>query len=181
MRKHLSKSRIMVYLLLVTVATLLVLSMTYARFTSAVDGNGKAALAVWESQSDALTIDVGGMKPGTVKTYEFYITNSKDGVTSDVAQIYTFTVESTNNLPLAYQLSPVGSSTAGTMILEQSLDMSQGKSRLSGGRLPHTTAVRHEYILKITWPKGQTAAGYADEIDMVTLTVDAEQDKTVTP
>lgn len=181
MKRHLTKSRIIGYLLLFTVMTLLVLSVTYSRFMSMVEGDGKAVLAVWEAQSDALTIDVDGMKPGMLKTYEFYITNSKDGVTSDVAQNYTVTVESTNNLPLTYRLSPAGDGQEGTVIQEQTLDMSTGKSKMAGGRLPHTTAATHEYILNVTWPQEHTEAGYADEIDMVTLTVEAEQDNTGMP
>lgn len=180
MKRQLTKSRIIGYLLLFTVLTLLVLSMTYSRFMSRVDGDGKAVLAAWEAQSGELTIDVGGLRPGTVKTYEFYITNSKGGTTSDVAQNYSVTVESTDNLPLTYQLSPAGDSAGGTVLPEKTLDMSAGRDKITGGRLPHTTEVTHKYVLTVAWPQSEAAAEYADEIDSVTVMVEAEQDSAET-
>lgn len=177
MKRHLTKSRIIGYLLLLTVMTLLVLSVTYSRYMTRIDGKGAATVAGWSSGStiNPVDIDVSGLTPGKTQTYTFQVTNTKDGQISDVAQDYSVTIETTNNLPLEFELSAKVNIQGGTYIKDTALDLSSGKAKADGGSLPPANAVAHEYTLIVSWPGNKTAAAYAGEIDLVTLTVIAEQ------
>ena len=47
---------------------------------------------------------------------------------------------------------------------------------MQGGFLPHTDETTHSYKLTVSWPSnGKNEFVYADEIDLVTVTVDAKQ------
>lgn len=183
MRKQLTKSRVIGYLLLLTAASVGVLSVSYARYASQVSGEGTVSVAVWGADTtiEPLSIDVSGLTPGETKKYLFQVTNTKEGKTSQVAQEYSFTVETTENLPLSYNLSEGSSNPAGigTTIAGSDgtgeLVFQDGKAELTGGILPHTTPVTHKYTLSVTWPEAEGGADYADEIDLVTLTVKADQ------
>lgn len=188
MKKQLTKSRIIGYLLMLTAASLGVLSASYARYSDQMTSEGNVAIAVWGSDAviEPLPIDVSGLKPGDAKTFTFQVTNTKDGKTSQVAQAYSFTVVTTENLPLQFALSSAVSnpSGGGTMISLPGgngsagvLSFTDGKAELTGGFLPHTDQVTHQYTLTVTWPDGEDSNGsdYADEIDLVTLTVKADQ------
>ena len=182
MKRQRSKSRIIGYLLLLAVGSLGVMSATYARYLFQADGEGTVAVAVWGTDATItpLSVDVSDLVPGKEKAYTFQVTNTRDGKTSQVAQEYSFVVETTGNLPLVFDIlaglsSPAGS---GTTITEQRLHFStDGKAELTGGSLPHTTSVTHTYTMKVSWPDdaGSKRAEYADEIDLVTLTVKADQ------
>ena len=92
-------------------------------------------------------------------------------------QKYSLTVETTGNLPLQYEISEGISTSAdkGAVIPPAKLTFENGKAVADGGVLPHTEEVSHTYTLKVTWPKAEDGASYTDEIDLVTLTINAEQ------
>ena len=47
---------------------------------------------------------------------------------------------------------------------------------MEGGFLPHTEETTHSYELTVSWPNDEkNEFVYADEIDLVTVTVDAKQ------
>lgn len=178
MKKHMTKTRILSYLLLLTLASLLLVSVSYSRYTSNVSGTAAASVAVWSSQTSVPTsIDISGLTPGATKTYDFSITNTKDNRVSEVSQEYSVTVETTGNLPLTFALSPQDNipSSVGTVIPEQNLTIGSEKVTASGGTLPHSVTETHTYRLTVTWPPDANLTVYKDEIDLVTLTVDAHQ------
>ena len=53
------------------------------------------------------------------------------------------------------------------------LSFSDGKAVLEGGFLPHSVETKHTYVLTVLLPVSN--AEYADEIDLITVTVQAEQ------
>lgn len=172
MKKHLTKSRIIGYLLALAAASMGILSISYARYTEQAGGSGVAAIAAWGAES-TFSIDVEDLVPGTSIEYTFMVTNKKDGRVSQVAQEYSIKVETMGNLPLTLKLSPdtAADDNTGRVISEasgESLD-------LAGGTLPHTTEASHQYTLKISWPAETADVTYADEIDLVTVTVKADQ------
>ncbi len=183
MKKRLTKSCIIGYLLMLAVASLGIFTATYARYVSQAEETGTVSVAVWGAGAtlEALSIDVSDLTPGTQKTYSFQVTNTKDGKTSQVAQAYTFTIETTENLPLVFSLSSTGSVPEGSgtamAVPGGALVFQDGKAELDGGSLPHTVPVTHKYELSVSWPDDEDArlSDYADEIDLVTLTVKADQ------
>jgi len=180
MKKHSYKIYIIgVLLLALAVASLGMIATSYARFASQAEGTGLTRVALWGSGTDieSLNIDVSGLAPGREMEYNFELTNSVEGKVSQVEQAYSLTVETTGNLPLLYEIAE-GVSTPtgkGTVITPKQLTFENGKAMAEGGVLPHTEKASHTYTLKVTWPSGEDIAEYADEIDLVTLTISAEQ------
>jgi hypothetical protein len=185
MKKHLTTGRIGLYLLYLTAVGTLVLGTVYARYRSDVTGTGTAEVAAAAmdvtgtgSSSLDLTKVLSGMKPGTSKEVEFVVTNAKDGAVSEVAEEYQITVSTTGNLPLTYVLSAKSTGTKGTFA-EVGVNPAPGRFQWTGGFLPDSAETVHTYQLTVTWPGEQKAGSYTDEIDLVTLTVDAVQAKPV--
>ena len=177
MSRTFSKSRILSYLFLLTAATMMILGLSYAKYTREVKGTAAATVAVWGSESTSENIDITGLKPGDSKTFTLKVTNTMNNKVSEVTQDYTITLKITNNLPLTYTISGVSDpSSIGTLInIPNSLDLTDGSITLTGGSLPHTNTVTHTYTITVAWPIDENNKELADEIDAITLTVNAKQ------
>ena len=79
MKKHLTKTRIAVYIALLCLLGLTAAPATYARFTARVEGSAVASAAVWASESSEIKIDVSELTPGKTSLYKFKVTNKKGG------------------------------------------------------------------------------------------------------
>ena len=180
MGKYLTKSRIAGYILLLAAAGISAGSLSYARFASQENGQAAASVAAWGSGSSTIDINVSGLRPGDARNYIFQVTNTEKGITSEVGQDYSIVVETTGNLPLDFSLAHesgnpdmngtfVNTGESGKLIFDD------GKAVIQGGYLPHSVSVSHTYTLTVSWPQSQDSTEYADEIDLVTLTVSSEQ------
>lgn len=138
MKKHLTRARIIGYILLFCAVTMTILPSTLARYRTRIEGGAVASVALWGSGSSEFQIDINGMKPGndSAQQYEFVVTNTKEGQISEVGQNYSITVETTDNLPLKFTLSAKeesGSSGLGNTVNTGILSFSDGKAVLEGG------------------------------------------------
>lgn len=175
-KKYLTAGRVAFYLLLLTVACTLVLGVTYSRFSSQINGAATAETAsvALDSRID-LSETLKGMAPGEFREVALAVTNQKDSQISEVAQNYTVTIKTTGNLPLTYTLTPM-TEEPGQQYATQQTQPEKGRTIWSGGVLPYSeTATEHTYTLRVEWPVGQKNEALADEIDLVTLVVDAQQ------
>lgn len=176
MSPHLTKRRVIGYMIYFVLVCMLVLGVSFARYYTQVSGSGTATTAAVAMNSTLdLTSQLQDLEPGETKAIAFEVTNQKGDTISDVAQEYTITLTTTGNLPLNYTLSgnaePQGS---GAVVYTQA--KSSGSTRVwSGGNLPHTQAATHHYTLSVEWPSDKAMEQYADEIDWVTLCVEAKQ------
>lgn len=176
MKKQLTPGRVAVYLLALAAVCTLAWGVTYARYRTDVAGNAKGTAATMAldvtngSQKLILSDQLAGMVPGETRTVSFTITNTKDGTVSQVAQAYDIAIETTNNLPLTYSLAHQGSAAAGGAFAAGEA----GSLIWTGGRLPAAEA-SHTYTLTVTWPSEKNGTWYMNEIDAVTLRVDAAQ------
>lgn len=180
MKKHLSAVRIAAYLFCLSAAGALVVGTTYAFYSSSVSGSAKAKTAsftldVTDSQKNQvdLTAELTGMSPSSQnKKITFAVTNTKDGAVSEVAQEYSITITTTGNLPLTYELQGADASAP-----EGSYVTAAGPLSWSGGLLPLSSSgsVTHTYDLTVTWPSNSADEKLSDEIDLVTMTIDAKQ------
>lgn len=176
MKKHLTKWRVLTYLLILSSASLLIIGPTYAKYVSEIDGKGSGSVAAWGSDfTETNPIDLSQLKPGGKIDYMFNVTNVKDGRISEVSQEYSIILNTTGNLPLTYKLTANTPSSSGSYVNNGELNVENGICTLTGGILPHTTSTTHAYTLTISWPADKNDASYADEIDLVTLTVNAQQ------
>lgn len=186
MKKHLSAVRIAAYLFCLSAAGALVVGTTYAFYSSSISGSAKAktasfALDVTDSKKSQvdLTAELAGMSPSQDKEITFAVTNTKDGTVSEVAQEYSITITTTGNLPLTYELHGADASAPeGSYVTAAGpLSWSGNPISWSGGLLPLSSSgsVTHTYVLTVTWPSDSTDEKLSDEIDLVTMTVDAKQ------
>lgn len=161
------KPHIVTWLLFAVILTLLISSTTLSRYLTTVSGAGTATVAAVAMEKGEVSFDTANLKPGGTAAYTFAVTNRREGRVSDVAQSYSVTVTATGNLPLAYSLEPLDSTPA--------LSKIAGELVWTGGSLPHTKATTHTYSLTVSWPADRKSAALADEIDLITVTVDAQQ------
>ncbi len=176
MSKHLTTGRVVRYLLLLTVACAVVLGVTFARYVTVVQGQGSGdvaavALGLTGDSTADLTSQLQGMKPGESRTVNFAVTNTVDKTTSEVAQNYSVSIETTRNLPLKFEL------TAITPGVDKGEVATGSGSPWTGGDLPYGSDVTHSYTLTVTWPENASDSALAYEIDRVVLKVDAQQAK----
>jgi len=192
-KKH---SRLWVYLLYLGLVTSLILSVTLARYASGASGTGTATVAAVAGdmsilQPETIEMPLEGLTPGgEARSLTFKVVNYGAGKISEVALDYDVTVTTTNNLPLAFTLTaqpPEGAHGAGKTVdgagavLGETTARPDGKREqtLTGGAFPLAeTGQTHTYTLTVTWPdeeSGKTKAEYADEIDLVTVAVEARQ------
>lgn len=177
MNKHFTVSRAIRYLLYLSIASTLVFGVTYARYIQEIQGQGTVSTAavamdVTEGTSELdLTKQLQGLRPGETRKLDFAVTNKKGGVASEVAQEYSISISTTGNLPLTYTLAPKYEGSAGTYVTNPGENMIW-----NGGRLPYSEAgITHTYTLTVAWPSDKADEDLSDEIDLVTLTVDANQ------
>ncbi len=176
MKKQLTPGRVAAYLLALAAVCTLVWGVTYARYRTDKKGAAKGtaatmALSVMDGSGELNLSDrLAGMTPGETRTISFSITNTKDGVVSQVAQTYSIVLETTSNLPLTYNLSHTGQAEAGGSFAAGQA----GSLTWTGGRLP-ADAASHTYTLTVTWPSEKSGTWYMNEVDAVTLRVDVAQ------
>lgn len=185
MKGQLSMRRAACYLLCVLFACLLIFGTTNARFQTTGIGTGSAqaaAVAVAVNSQIDLTSVLKSMKPGEEKRIIFTVNNysgNGERKVSEVAQEYSITMTTTGNLPLKYQLlldngSQDNPDTGSYVDVEHSAEEAF-RVIWNGGYLPHSVQTEHTYELIVTWPETENQGSYADEIDLITLTVDAKQ------
>ena len=177
MSPHLTKRRVISYMIYFSLVCALVLGVSFARYYTQISGSGSASVAAVAMDSTIdLTDQLQDLEPGGTKAISFQVTNSKNGTTSEVAQEYTITLTTTGNLPLTYTLSGhVEPQAAGAVVSEAPKAADASPLVWSGGQLPHTIKASHIYTLIVTWPEEQATAQYSDEIDWMTLSVEAKQ------
>ena len=181
MKKHETAGRIVRSLLCLSLVAAAVLGIAYARYLQEVQGRASASVAAvaLDMAGSSGTLDVtaqlSGMRPGDARTVEFAVTNAKDGTVSEVDLTYAVSLATSGNLPLTYALDPKSGSgdTANYARAAAGADLVWTGGLLPFG--PSGVGVTHTYELSVTWPAGQAAERFADEIDQVTLTVDAQQ------
>jgi len=195
-KKH---SRLWAYLLYLGLVTSLILSVTLARYVSTAGGTGTAAVAALagglEGAVEAAPIELpleGLLPGGEPRTLRFQVVNYTGDRLSEVALDYSITLETTNNLPLTFTLSgqadkPEGQGDlaaipAGGAILGPDAVQTQGPKAgtktqtLSGGAFDLTGEKQeHTYTLTVNWPEGDKDGNYSQEIDLVTVKVEALQ------
>lgn len=179
MKKQLTAGRIICYLFCLSLICTAVFGVSYARYVTSVNGTAIASVASAEMSAGITgtdkSIDVRGLQPGESKTISFEVVNYSGEKASQVAQEYDITVKTAGNLPFKFELQPGMASSGMAGALEETAGSAGVWQTVSSGFLPAGEKARHSYTLTVSWPSGQGKPDYADEIDMVTLIVDAKQ------
>lgn len=180
MKEKAKSSRLLRYLLLAVLATSLAASNTLARYVTTVGGTASFQVAAFVTGGSInFQLPVTNLVPGGTSSVDFSVANYEDGGNCEVGLDYLVEVETTGNLPLQFTLQSVEQSPGANSSFVGSLAPSQGGYRAQGGFLPAVSdngdRRNHQYRLTMSWPAERTEEKYSDEIDMVTITITAEQ------
>lgn len=126
-----------------------------ARYTSSANASDQARVAVFASDK-TITFDLSTItKPGDSKTFTVTVANFEGDKICEVTQNYTLTATTQGNLPLTVTIDKALSGT------------------FAAGEKQSVT-----YTITVAWDNNSAADRnyfYADEIDVVVLTVEAVQ------
>ncbi len=120
MKKTKNNGKLIAYILLITVATLIIVASSYARYTKTISGNDEAIVAKFDVSADNLTetinlfdcvdedavLDTEGLvAPGTKGSFTTTLNND-----SEVTVSYALSIAETNsnNIPIVYSLEENG-------------------------------------------------------------------------
>ena len=131
----------------------------YARYSVSDTAADSARVAVMASGVQGFTTEPVSIAPGEEKEIKFTLTNGNGaGKTCEVALDYTISVVNReNNLPLTWQLYKNGSAAGYT------------------GSFSANVYEQNEYILKVKWPEDKKNPDLAFEVDVLEITITAEQ------
>ncbi len=122
--------------------------------------------------SDDLNITLQGINPGEVRLYDFSIINYNGEVVSEVKQDYNIIINTTNNLPLLFELVIVQDSG---FIYASDFVYDNTNYVALNGVLGNEVKEEHKYQLKITYQTDSANVSYVDEIDVISLAIDSVQ------
>lgn len=166
----LKRSVAVLCLALMVVSAILVPEIV-AKYKSQASGSDSAAVAQFVLDSNmtekSQTIQLTGLSPSSeLQSFQFVVTNKKNGKISEVAMKYTVEIKGLGNLPLIYTVSD------GTTTQKNTSHVSVSNS------VEANTAATHNYTVTVGWNKDDDTnndAKYTEEIDLVTVTLRCEQ------
>lgn len=175
--RQVSRKSIIKYLVYVLIVAMAFTTTSLARYRESDEGMANAQIAIFAagSESTRLTFPAGGMSPGSTADMQFTVTNYGDGKNSEVVLGYSVKIDTTGNLPLEFTLASNGEVTGADNIEAGPLDPLTRVA--TGGKMPMGSMERvtHSYTLTAQWPDTETDGKYSNEIDMITVYVEAQQ------
>ncbi len=171
MKKELGNKVFVIFMLAFGVFAMLELAFyftnnTFSRYRSSGSGETAVATAVpiVNDTVEIITVPLSSMVPGATETYQFSVKNyDDDDNVTDATMKYNVKIEGAGYLPLEYSLTNDNSNVL----------LTDGVSPWYS--LPHTVATIHNYELTISWPIEYNEFTYANLVEVVTITIDAEQ------
>lgn len=135
-----------------------------ARYSTSANDSDGARVAVFASDVVQTEISLSDILPGTEKHFSLTVTNQKNEKVCEVAQQYTVSVTTQNNLPLTvaiYSDSEYQAKVDTNGVVTGTFAAAEGSSAT--------------YYIKISWNSAENDYLLADEIDVVVVTVTATQ------
>ncbi len=169
-----NKNRILFYLSYAVLVTALVSTATLSRYLSNSTGSGDvevAAIFIDGSYSESFVIGLENISANQATQLQFDIVNYDDIRQSEVAQSYSISIKSTNNLPLKFSLLNNGQSGQ-IESAEFIYDATSDSYKLTGGSMPVSTT-KHSYTLVVQFESKDVK--YNKEIDAIEIYIEAVQ------
>lgn len=144
--------RLAAVLLCLTMVSLNLVSGLLAKYTTSSSGSDSARVAVFDvtgNGSATQTLLLQNMKPGATQQYELKVKNS-----GETAALLKWQIESTQNLPITYQIS--GESVENNVAYEKEIPMGANEVDLT---------------LTVNWPESENDYKWSYEVDQVTITL----------
>ena len=154
-------------LILTIILTLTLTVNTLAKYINSTyaDTSADVALFIVEDTLDTISFKLSEeeITPGNTYTYTFDVSNFKDDKRSEVNIDYIVKIESSENLPLTYELLKNGNSLVLTDNVSEVQTMTFDNNQTD------------KYTLKITFPDIEESYVYAGMVEYIDITIDAEQ------
>ena len=157
--------------------------MTYSFFNSSTtltSSNQGIASFVFETNSlDRIDLDLNGLIPGEKREYLFSVTNTRDGVISDVTAEYQLSIKTYHFMPLTIELYQV--TEEGDVIFGVCDETSaRNSSNELVCNMPISTLVNSKtqvdnYKLKIAFPEEFNDVSYSNLVDYLNIEIDSWQ------
>ena len=160
-----------IFILLLSVLT----PITVAKYISSMSDNNNANIASFiliDDLNEIKNVKLDDIrKPGDSQTVTFSVCNYLEDRVCEVALEYDFTVETLGNIPLTCNVSSNAASgsasyTSGNLSTYQ---------YWSNGIFNASEKGLHTYSVKVSWSIDNNDASYADEVDMLKISLSTEQ------
>ena len=176
MKQH-KMIKIAAVLLILVMYTTHLCSNLYARYITYSSSSDSARVAgsvlefylLEEGQLQTFELDLSQMVPGDQYKYDLVFCNYNEEVVSEVQMEYAITLKTTGNLPLAYTISPLEDSQ--DLFLQTSTNIYYWYD----GVMKASEKTIQKYTLTVSWDKSKNNPYYADEIDLVEVSLTASQ------
>lgn len=163
-----------------------IIGITYTRYESnaVLEATSKVAYFVADTTTINDTITLEGLTPSdTPYTYVINVNNYEDDKKANVNIKYTIGFQMTTNLPLSYEvLYNEDYSSSRTNIITNEEIIQDGEmyfKKININReftLNYNSMQSHKFVLVVNFPKTyENNPEYAGTIDLITVTIDAEQ------
>lgn len=147
------------------------------------NSNSKAnvdiAFYVLNEDYQSMTLNLGKIAPSNnLYTYNFSVSNEKDGKIAEVDIEYELKIRSTTNLPLEMHLYKIENENKieGTSTIEQDEDgMYFNIFKVDKCIFYYSTPRTDSYTLEILFPEKYNEETYQDITDLIEISVDAKQ------
>lgn len=152
------------------------LGITYSFFHSTTSSsvNQKIAKFVFNAEkTDTLQIPISSINPGDNKEYEFYVSNSKNTITSQVTIQYQMTIKTYHFVPLEIKLYKIENDKENLlMTCDETYTRNENHELICNAPLQemsHSQDLKDSYKLKVSFPSeynDEIYSGLVDYIDM---------------
>ena len=170
-----------VILLLCFIIVIQIFLLTMSRYESNSDSKANVDIAFYVLNEDyqSMTLNLGKIVPSAnLYTYNFSVSNEKDGKIAEVDIEYELKIRATTNLPLDMHLYKIEneSKIEGTSSIEQDEDeMYFNILKVDKEIFYYSTPRTDSYTLEILFPEKYNEETYQDITDLIEISVDAKQ------
>lgn len=170
-----------VILLLCFIIVIQIFLLTMSRYESNYNSKANVDIAFYVLNEDyqSMTLNLGKIVPSAnIYTYNFSVSNEKDGKIAEVDIEYELKIRATTNLPLDMHLYKIEneSKIEGTSSIEQDEDgMYFNILKVDKEIFYYSTPRTDSYTLEILFPEKYNEETYQDITDLIEISVDAKQ------
>ena len=169
----------LVIILLLTSLIILLTGVTYSVFTSdaslKVEEQDIAKFIFEAEQTDQIHLPINELKPGDNTSYDFSVTNRKEGNLSNVTVEYQITLKTFHFMPLILELyKKNGEAEEKIMTCDESYSRDSNNELVCNStvmEMTHEKEALDEYVLKVSFPEEYNTNEYADLIDVLDLEI----------
>lgn len=170
-------------ILFMLISVIFCLGITYSIFHS--DSNlssanqGIAKFIFNTEQTNQINIPLIGLTPGTIKEYQFSVSNNYSGSLSDVTVEYQMTIKTYHFIPLVINVYKIVDGTEELVFTcnESYTRNSQNELICNSNvqNMDYSSLIIDNYKLKVEFPSEYNGEGYSDLVDYINIEINSWQ------